>query len=305
MEEENITVIVIAIAGGDSLRNCLQQIEKQSRQCLVVLGDSMGNVPSWKTEFPAVDFIETEKLPVPLRRQYGVDQASSEFVVLLEDTSIPEDGWLDAIVSAFEEPQVAAVGGPVSISPRLPARYQALACTEYGRFHPERVSQSAIDIINSDTAYPVTRIPGNNLAYRRNDLMSVLNDSDHGLIEGEVNSILASRGKLVVLHPNMAVVYASIDAYGARLYTRMQHGRLFASGRVGGCNIKTRISWFIKSTLLPFVLVFRGWRNMVTAIRPGSWPLVMSWIALMEVSWALGESLGYIAGAGSSLEAWH
>ncbi len=62
--------------------------------------------------------------------------------------------------------------------------------------------------------------------------------------------------------------------------------------------------WFFRSLPLPAVLTLRAWGNMRYAVRPGIWPVVAWWIFLMESTWAVGESVGYLFGAGHSLEEW-
>jgi hypothetical protein len=107
------------------------------------------------------------------------------------------------------------------------------------------------------------------------------------------------------MHPAMTVTYTVMDRYGARLKTRFNHGRLFAGNRVAGQNRKARISWLLKSMLLPPVLTLRGWSNMTNAVELIAWPKVMAWIFLMETAWSVGEAVGYLKGVGHSLDTWN
>lgn len=299
------SIVVVALAGGEGLQQCLGMIAPWQDRCLVVLGDNMEDVVTWRTRFPAVQFADGRGLSVPVRRQRGVASARGQVVALLEDTSVPDPGWLEAMCEAFADDSVAAAAGPVRIDPALGARYQALACTEYGRFHPERFPQLAVGAPAPGGTQPVSRLPGNNLAYRRAPLQEILDGIDHGLVEGEVNAILVARGFTLALQPRMAVLYAAPDTHGARLGTRMQHGRIYAGGRAAGRSYPQRLAWSSVSLLvLPIVLCARGLGSMTHAVRPIAWPRVAFWICLMECAWAAGECAGYLRGTGRSMEAW-
>jgi hypothetical protein len=298
------SIILVALVGGEALEACLRRMAPWHGRCHVMLGEDMDDVATWKARFPAVRFAEGRGLPVPVRRQRGVEAAQGQLVALLEDTSLPEPGWLDAMCDAFANGNVAAAAGPVRIDPVLDGRYQALACAEYGRFHPDRFSRLALGAPNAAGMQAVSRLPGNNLAYRRAGLLEILKGSHHGLIEGEVNEILKSRGFTLAFQPRMAVLYAAADSHGARLGTRLRHGRLYAGQRVAGQSYPTRLAWFAGSLLLPAALSARALSGMTRAVKPSAWPGTVFWICLMECAWAIGESIGYLAGAGRSMEAW-
>jgi len=299
-----INVIIVALVGGEALESCIQSLISIRERCVVVLGGDMGNTSMWERHYPKVKFLEGEHLPVPLKRRLGIDAVEGDVVALLEDTSVPDKGWLNSIRLAFEDNRITAVGGPVLISPSLPMKFKALACGEYGRFHPHRFALLATAKETIRGLMVVSRLPGNNLAYRRGDLMKVLDQSDKGLIEGEVNDILLKSGHHLAFHPDMKVIYSVADEYGASLKTRVQHGRIYGSNRVKGCGRIVRFVCFIKSFILPAVLSGRAIINMKYAIKPSSWLSVLFWICLMESAWACGEAMGYLMGEGRSIEAW-
>ncbi|MEO8159167.1 MAG: glycosyltransferase [Betaproteobacteria bacterium] len=298
------SVILIALAGGEALAACLRRIAPWHDRCQVMLGEDMEDVATWQARLPGVRFAEGRGQTVPVRRQRGVEAVHGQVVALLEDTSLPEPGWLEAMCEAFANASVAAAGGPVRIDSALGARYRALACTEYGRFHPDRFQHLTQGAPDAGGTQPVSRLPGNNLAYRREHLLEILKGCEDGLFEGEVNEVLKARGYALAFQPRMAVVYAAADPHGARLGTRMQHGRLYAGQRVTGRSYRARLAWFAGSLLLPVVLSARGLASMTRAIKPAAWPETAFWICLMETAWAIGESVGYLVGAGRSVKAW-
>ena len=299
-----LTVIVVALLGGRALEACLQRLEAMleegGTQALVLrpFGEAGERIEDWRRDYPHVGFLDTGQDPVPLRRQRGAEACESEFVAFLEDTTWPSPGWRIAILAGFDDPKVAAVGGPVEISSALPARARALGVAEYGRFHP------AVLGLATNSARPATRLPGNNLAYRRDCLLAALQQSAHGLIEGEVNDRLRARGLRLVLHRGMLATYAGQDLNGIRLSTRLQHGRLYGAGRSTGQPWTRRLTLCAKASLLPIVLSARALGSAARAMPPAKLPAVAIWICLMESAWALGEAIGYMAGEGRSLRSW-
>lgn len=298
----DIAIVVVVLVGGEALTACLARLAPWHGRCHVVL-NAASEVAGWRGRFPNVHFLAGEGQPVPLRRKQGVDAAHGEFVALLEDTTLPDPGWLVAACATFVDERVAAVAGPVRIDPKLRGRYQALACTEYGRYHATQFPRLALNE-PSGGVQAVSRLPGNHLAYRRADLLAVLDGGASGLIEGEVNTALQSQGRLLAYQPGMAACYAAADRHGASLGTRMQHGRIYASQRAAGRGVTERLVLLVKALLLPAVLSARGLSGMLHAVKPAAWPSTALWIVLMESAWAAGEARGYAAGAGRSMEAW-
>lgn len=279
---------MIALAGGAALEACLARLAPWHARCEVLLGEDMGSAHEWRARCPGVRFTDGAGLTVPQRRLRGVEAAEAPVVALLEDTSIPAPGWMDAVRAAFADARVVAASGPVSVDPALGARAQALACTEYGRSFPRRLARPA----------------GNNLAYRRAALLEALAGGEHGLMESEAHEALARGGGRIALCPQMAVVYAAPDPRGIRIRTRFHHGRLYAGERSRRWRWTSRAAWAAGSALLPALLAGRSLAAMASAVRPALWPPVAFWICAMETAWAAGEAAGYLAGGGSSLRRW-
>lgn len=298
----DIDIVIVSLVGGEALAACLQRLAPWHGRCHVVLA-AENDIATWRARFPQAHFLSGEGQPVPLRRQRGVQAAQGAFVALLEDTTLPEPGWLEAACDAFANQRIAAVAGPVSVAPSLEGRFQALACTEYGRYHAALFPRLALAEPDAGIQ-AVSRLPGNHLAYRRALLLEILADGTRGLIEGEINEVLKSRGQWLAYQPRMAACYAAADRHGAGLSTRMQHGRLYASQRAAGQGLAGRLVLLAKALLLPAVLSARGLGSMQRAVKPPAWPSTALWIVLMESAWAWGEALGAIAGPGRSMQAW-
>jgi hypothetical protein len=260
----------------------------------------MGTAASWEQRYRSVNFLDATNEPVPVRRQFGVERATGDIVGLIEDTSWPDEGWCTAVRAAFEDPETAAAGGSVRIAATLPSRYQALGWSEYGAFAPPPVSQ----MCSGGSRSPAGRVPGNNMAFRRADLIEAMRGQDNGLFEGSVCQRLLARGRRVVYQPQMSVIYAACDPHNASLATRLHHGRIYAAAQIPGRSWPARLAYLVKTPFLPIVLTARRASYLA---RSGSLIArlpVLFWIFLMESSWALGEAVGALAGVGTSMKEW-
>jgi hypothetical protein len=295
-----LSIILIPLVGHDALANCLDRLPLTTVECIVVLREAMGAIGSWKERYPSVTFLAAVHRPVPMRRHCGLRLATGEVVGLIEDTSWPDEDWCAATRSVFADPQTAAAGGPVRIAAGLPNRYRALGSSEYGAFLADRHSRAT----NRSSHEEVSRVPGNNMAFRRADLIEALGNDCSGLFEGRVCARLLAKGRRIVYHPRMSVTYAVCDRHNAALTTRLHHGRIYAAAQVADRPWVSRLVHLAKVPLLPIVLTARG---MVSLRGSGglkaSLPILF-WLSLMESAWALGEAVGVIAGAGKSVNEW-
>jgi hypothetical protein len=282
MTDQRLTIIIVALLGGEATKACLASLASQAGDVLVVerdgsIRDAAGTVVG---SSPAGD--------VPGRRRAGVEYARTPIVALLEDMVTVAPGWSQAVLAALSDPAIAAVGGPVSMSHALPAPVRALVLTEYGRFQAPKTQPSGL--------------PGCNFAFRRDALMAAM--PDEGLIDGEVFARLAANGQKLGWAPGMAVTYAAAFSDGAALATRFNHGRLYASRLLTNKPFSGRAVAAAKSILLPAVLMART----LSEAQPRDLrsPATLAWVALQHSAWAMGELAGALLGPPpGGVGAWH
>jgi len=289
-----LSIVVIPLIGQSALANCLDRLPLASVECIVVLRETMGAVTSWERRYPSVTFLGAANAPVPVRRQFGIRMAAGDVIGLIEDTTWPDEGWCAATLSAFADPRTAAAGGPVRIADALPSRYRALGASEYGAFATNGPARVATGSSISDQPVAASRVPGNNMAFRRLDLIETIDERDGGMFEGLSCARLLGKGRQVVYHPRMLVTYAVCDWHNAALATRLHHGRIYAAGHVRGRAWPSRLIHLAKIPLLPIVLSARAVGSL-----PGSGSLTarmatLFWVVLMESAWALGEAVGVL-----------
>jgi hypothetical protein len=300
----DFSAIVIPLIGANALANCLDRLPLSALECIVVLQETMGEPRFWQQRYPSVIFLDASHEPVPLRRRRGIAVATRDVVALLEDTSWPDPDWCAAVRSAFSDLETAAAGGPVRIPATLSSRCQALGWSEYGAFAPHHMIRQRRNGSNSDAPIFATRVPGNNMAFRRAELIEALRGEVNGLFEGSVCARIMASGRRVVLQPRMLVTYSACDQHNAALSTRLHHGRIYAGMRNRGQTQLFRLVHVAKAVLLPIVLTARTMVEMTGSGRLMTRLPVLFWLALMQSAWALGEAIGALTGVGKSLSEW-
>jgi hypothetical protein len=295
--------IVIPLIGGKALANCLDRLPHSALECIVVLREAMGDPGDWRQRYPSVNFLDASDEPVPLRRQRAVAAADSDVIAFLEDTSWPEPDWSAAVRSTFADPDTVAAGGAVQIASSLSSRCQALGWAEYGAFSPHQLL-ARVQRSNAGTPIITSRIPGNNMAFRRTQLIEALRGSPNGLVEGSICARMLKTSRRIVLQPRMLVTYSACNGRDAALGTRLQHGRIYASIQLQRQRRWARLLQVAKAALLPVVLPVRTMFEMI-----GSGPIrarlpVLFWVTAMQSAWAIGEAIGAVAGPGKSFSGW-
>jgi hypothetical protein len=299
-----LTVVVVPLLGGAALAGCLAVLAAGVPVLVIARKDQETGAARAEAERRA-RFVVSKGGSVPARRQLGVELASTDLVALLEDTTLPEAGWCEAVCAALADPGVAGAGGPVSVSPMLPRRLQALGWSEYGAFHPGLYCWGDGGPSHGEDRVSVLRLPGNNMAFRRAPLLGTLRGAREGLIEGAVAEALRQQGFELVLHRGMAASYQNADRVGGCLATRFHHGRIYGGGQAACRAPATRLALVARTPLLPVVLTWRTTKWMLrSAPSPAGWLPIALWTMLLHLAWSLGEGVGAIAGRGNSISRW-
>ena len=271
---DDLTVIVVAVVDGEAFRACADAARSQASRLLLVSRD--GKITGGDGKAVGV----AEQCNIPLKRKSAAELASSPLVALIEDVAVPAPGWAAAIKTALSDPSVVGCGGPVSIAGEMPASSKALALSEYGAFNSGRLA--------GETA----ALPGCNFAFRREALLQAMVDRE-GLVDQLVFERLLKRGGKLIWAPKMGVTLCHANGEGARLGTRFQHGRIYASASSGRGLVRRSIA-ACKALLLPPVLTLRSLRNKEAG--GGFSAAALGWLMLQSTAWAAGEFVGAVLG---------
>lgn len=223
----------------------------------------------------------------------GVQQARAPIVMLAEDHAFPEPGLAEALLGAYDDPDVVAVG---------PVMFNANPKT--------RASEVAFVLAFSAAAYaPVTRearmLGGHNASYRREFLMSLGDElrelyMSERVLQFEIEAL--GLKMLLLAHPRIG--HFNFSRWRSTIVHAFQGGRLFAGQRCRNWRFARRAVYAGGAPLVPFIRLRRIMSDLrespdeYARLVPSRLPIFTFVLALH----ALGEAVGYVFGIGNAIE---
>ena len=268
MGESRIGVVVVSLVDASASARVVTALQHEGIEAadILVLGPDAGSVPR--------------------RRSLGSKTLTAPLLLWLEDSVALRPGWRGAAVSAFaREPRLGGVSGPLTPSNALPARDRALLVADYGSFL---------------TPCPLglrAALPGHALLLRREALGPLLTEQVP-LREDTVFAQLRAHGRTLRLLPEMEARFEGAGLGQGDPFTLFTQAR----GWSGRRRAEEPSRAALRALMLPGVAALRGRRAWVDARRSaaldGGGVTARLWLAGYTAAWALGESVGALAGPG-------
>ncbi len=230
----------------------------------------------------------TEAKSIPELRAAGIKAARAAVVAMTEDHCLAGEDWVSRVLRAHEQPH-AAIGGPVENAATDRIVDWAVYFCEYGRYMPPVASG------------PTDDLPGPNVSYKRAAIDAFRDLLDEGTWEPFWHWRLLDRGATLANDPAVVVYHRKHFTFGGFMRERYHYARSFAASRVAGAGLVRRAAFVLASPLLPPLLVWRLLRQVLgKGRRRRELLLALPLVAAFTLSWAIGELVGYAAGAGDS-----
>jgi hypothetical protein len=288
---------VVRAQSGD-LAGCLaaleQQIEAPPLEIIVPYHENTDGIDAIKARFPKVRLVAVADPEIAARkagsrehhdtlRARGLSTARGDVVALLEDQGRPDPHWSARIMAAHAA-DAAAVGGAIENEVDRPLNWAIYFC-DFAKYQ------------NPVPAGPSAFASDANTAYKRSALESVRSLWEASFREVVVNGALVAAGKRVALSPDIVVYQHRSDLkLGSALRERFVWGRSYAVTRSTLLSTSRRLVYAALSPLLPPVMLQRmaaiAWQRRR---RFGTFLRATPLIALLSLSWSIGECLGYLS----------
>jgi len=144
-------------------------------------------------------------------------------------------------------------------------------------------------------------LPGSNLSYKRDVLMSNAKFQPDEFWKTFVNESAEAAGSTLWLAPSVEIALKKPIAFRDYFRTRFDHGRCYAGMRVAGRSRFERWLRAATAPLLPWLLLWRTGARYWSKRRHReklltTFPLQL----LLFGNWSLGELIGYTRGPGQS-----
>ena len=240
--------------------------------------------------------VEIVRLPdlrhwAPARRA-GLERLETPIVAFVEEHCFTDPGWAEALIEAHEGPW-ASVG--YAFRNANPATYvsRSAMLTDYGLW------------LDPTLRGPTRRLPGNNVSYKRDALLS-LGDRLEGALATDfvAHEAFRERGLPMFVETRAKAAHVNFSTVWQSGYTNYVWSRAMAAqrARAAGWSPVRRLG---QGLLTPATAPVYRTARMVRSLRPRRplWkPFVLGLPVYLAVSvWAgLGEAAGYLIGAGDS-----
>jgi hypothetical protein len=289
----DLSVVIASVNGWNVLAptlNSLESLPERDRIEIIVVETVGGETRErLREEYPSVVVVESPRQAIPRLRYQGVMHSTGRLVAILEDHADVEHDWASAIIRAHQAPW-AAVGGAVENGLDGLTNWAVFFCeyTTYMRPVPEGVCDD---------------IPGNNIAYKRPYLLKHAQELDQGKWESWINDRIRVDGASIASTNSMVVRHIKPFRLGYFLTQRFHFARSYAGMRRVDQSWPKRLAYGVGSSILPVLLTVRLTRAVMNKRRDrGRFLIAFPLIVLFLTVGAVGEMVGYLVGAGDSLE---
>ncbi len=258
--------IVIATAGRatslDRTLQSLRQLRYPFFEVIVVLGpstDESAQVVARHADFVRLTTID--RLNLSAARNIGIAHARGDIVAFIDDDAIPEPDWLDLLLTGYDDPKVAQVGGFIRDNRGIDFQAKFLVVDRFG---DSTDCETYPDNLGPNRFLALT---GTNFSARRDRLLEIGGfDEEYAyfLDETDVSVRLHDRGWGAVIVPE-AEIHHKYEASHMRTATRVPRTMYpTARSKAYFCCVHGRNQWTLHEVmeyLADFVRKERAWKG--------------------------------------------
>ena len=219
MVEPLVSIIIITRDRPFLLRYCLENVFAQSYTCkevIVVDSSSIDDSEQVVPHYPEVKLVRLrgQHNNMPQARNAGIAVSSGEIIAFIDDDSMVQLGWLDALVAVYRDATVGAVGGRVIGMPQ-PYSEQFTGSPRLLVRPSGRVIAKDAGLVSDEPTTEVDHLIGCNMSFRRRALEEVGNfDANYTLTNLREETDMCIRvkraGWRILFVPAIAVLHFSV-----------------------------------------------------------------------------------------------
>jgi len=215
-----ISIVIITRNRANILDNCLRHVLAQDNgpfEVIVVDASDNDDTRHLMANYPQVRYVRLRDAAnqMPRSRNEGLKIARGEVVAFIDDDSLVQPGWLQALAHHYADPKVGGVGGLVLAPGEEPRRDSVV-----GRMSSLGTPVGDFNVLTSGPVQ-VEHLRGCNMSFRREVLISLGGfdpsyDGSNFREDTDMSVRVRRAGYKLVYDPNAWVIhlYARKDAYG-------------------------------------------------------------------------------------------
>jgi glycogen(starch) synthase len=226
----SISIVINTLNRGKSLDATLESFKwlryEGLFEVIVVNGPSTDNsdevIARWSP------YVRAEKCPVAnlsVSRNIGICLARGDVIAFIDDDAIPEPEWLEQLSTAYEDPQVGAVGGLVFDHTGYSFQYKYCLIDRFG--NADLSPPAATPHLCYPKSYRFPHLLGANSSFRTSALLEVGGfdeEYEYFLDETDVCLRIVDAGYLIAQQPN-AYVHHKFAPSNLRGHNRVARNR--------------------------------------------------------------------------------
>ncbi|MFQ5738774.1 MAG: glycosyltransferase family 2 protein [Acidobacteriota bacterium] len=282
--QPDLSIVVVSTRGPSELKDCLERLAPQSDGVEVIVAragtlKALGSLPERFAGFRFVEY--PPRLSLPLIRFQALKTSRGRCVALTKDSCRVAKNWCRKLRELHHRWDEAVIGGALRFgAPPRGSQWAAFLC-EYWRFLPEL-------LLSRD---PATA----NVSYKKELLEAQWSLWEQGRWETLTHRVLEQQGAGFRASPELWVEYKLERPFGEFLRQRYLYSCSFAEMRVVEASPLWRLTWFLGSPLIPFLLLARMTRALLPH-RKYRWTFFRSlpWLFPLLAAGAWGELCGYL-----------
>jgi glycosyltransferase involved in cell wall biosynthesis len=290
-----ISVVVASKVGSPFIDQCLDSIKNEvaslGAEAIVVTPRPEEYARRIEARFPWVRVVrDPEAAGVPALRRRGVEEASGEYVAIIEEHCSAAPDWLRQALAAFARGPYAAVGGAITDYGYDRLRDWLVYFIEYNASLPPVSAGETHDLNDANIAYP------------RKLLLEHKHLLDDGYWPMSLHPTLAARGEKFLSVPEMVVYHRGPFDFFYYLHQRFLFSRAFAGVRARKQSPVRRLAYLVAAPIVPVMLVARMTRTVLAKGRRvpefvKTLPLIVPAVTVLVA----GEWIGCLLGPGNAL----
>jgi hypothetical protein len=248
------------------------------------------DLPAGPNGLAGVRLVEVPLLPMGPARAAAVRAAKAPVVVLGETHAFPDPDWALRLVRAHEGDWAGVAPGLENANPESALSWASFLM-DYGRW-----------LAGAPADGEIAGPPTYNGSWKRDALLACGDRLPELLEPGTpLEAELAARGGRFSHEPEARVAHLNVARRGPWAAERYHGGRVFATRRSRHWPFARRLLYFGGSFLIPLLRLVRTHTAAQLAGRGSRLPSrTLAAVALGSTLWAVGEAVGYLAGAGRS-----
>jgi len=271
-----VSIIIAVGIPGTYLAECIEHclsLDYPDYEIIVLPDDA------WIPPARSIRVISTGRVRPAEKRDRGVEESTGEIVAIIDDDAYPERDWLSGAIRYFDDPAVAAVGGPGMTPPGDTLRQRISGWI----YESHLVSGGYTYRYRPGRPRDVDDYPTSSLIIRKSDFLSA-GGFDTGYWPGE-DTILCLKlthelGKRIVYDPHVRVYHhrrAIFSGHFRQVRSYALHRGFFVKKFP---KTSLRMNYFVPSIFTVFCLL--GW-----TAKWFSMPLFTVWYSVMGLYAAL------------------